>query len=259
MGKIKTFKLSVDPQEQSPRKVYVYLPNGYEKSTDVYPVLYMFDGHNLFSDQTATFGKCWGIKKFLDKNDIPLVVIGQDCNHTGENRILEYCPFPNEEAKWFPKGEVSGMLTAKWFAEKLKPVCEEKFRIYKDRDHVGIAGSSMGGLMSVYMITAYNHLYSKAACVSTTMDVNHEQIMSMIMQTEFSKKTRIYMDFGSNEVKAKKKFAVMVDRMLEISHAFSEKGCKTFPNVVVDGYHSEATWETVVPLFLDYLYPELFD
>ena len=39
----------------------------------------MFDGHNLFSDKTATYGKCWGIREYLDSRHLPLVVIGQDC------------------------------------------------------------------------------------------------------------------------------------------------------------------------------------
>ncbi len=258
MGTVRTFSLGVKPQTQSPRRIYVYLPTGYEKSSRIYPVLYMFDGHNLFFDETATFGKCWGIKDYLDSHNIPLVVIGQDCSHIDENRILEYCPYPNRTARWFPKGTVSGERTAEWFVKKLKPACEKRFRIHSDRDQVGIAGSSMGGLMSAYMISAYNDVYSRAACVSTTMDVCHRDIMDLIENSSFLSNTRIYMDFGSNEVKPKKKFAEFVDHMLEMNHAFTEKGCHTFPNVVVNGWHSEATWETIFPLFLEFLYPELF-
>ena len=49
------------------RRAYVYLPESYFKSTKKrYPVLYMFDGHNVFFDEDATFGKCWGMKEFMD-------------------------------------------------------------------------------------------------------------------------------------------------------------------------------------------------
>ena len=52
------------------RRAYVYLPESYFKSTRKrYPVLYMFDGHNVFFDEDATFGKCWGMKEFMDSSE----------------------------------------------------------------------------------------------------------------------------------------------------------------------------------------------
>ncbi len=258
MGKIEVFRLGIAPLKQGPRKVYVYLPNDYETSDRIYPVLYMFDGHNLFSDSTATYGKSWGIRDYLEQNDIPLVVIGQDCNHTGDMRLMEYCPLPVSEDTWFPEGTICGDITADWFVTKLKPYCEKRYRIATDRSRVGIAGSSMGGLMSMYCIAKYNNIYSKAACLSTTMDITLEPLLELIGNSSISPDTRIYMDFGSKEVRGKKVFAQFVDRMLMLNHAFQEKHCNTYPNVVVGGRHSEATWETLVPLFLSYLFPELY-
>ncbi len=258
MGRIETFRLGIAPLKQGPRKVFVYLPNDYDASSRTYPVLYMFDGHNLFDDETATYGKCWGLKDYLDANDIPLVVIGQDCNHTGHNRILEYCPLEVEPGTWFPKGTICGETTADWFANKLKPYCETHYRIESDRKQVGIGGSSMGGLMSMYCIAKYNSLYSKAACLSTTMDITLPALLDLIGSSTMRKNTRIYMDFGSNEVRSKRAYAVLMERMLQINHAFQEKQCSTYPNTIVGGLHSEATWETVVPVFLEYLYPELY-
>ncbi len=119
MGRIETFRLGIAPLKQSPRKVYVYLPDDYDESDRIYPVLYMFDGHNLFDDSVATFGKSWGIRDYLDAAHLPLVVIGEDCNHTGDRRLFEYCPLPVEEKEWFPEGNVCGEVTAKWFVTKL--------------------------------------------------------------------------------------------------------------------------------------------
>ena len=89
MGKIEKFTLPIEPLHQSPRKVWVYLPDSYDTSKKKYPVLYMFDGHNLFYNKTATYGKCWGIKKYLDKQKLDIVIIGQDCNHIGDERLDE--------------------------------------------------------------------------------------------------------------------------------------------------------------------------
>ncbi len=258
MGRIDTFRLGIAPLKQSPRKVFVYLPDDYDVSDRIYPVLYMFDGHNLFDDSTATYGKCWGIRDYLDANHLPLVVIGEDCNHTGDRRLLEYCPLPVETREWFPDGTISGETTADWFVTKLKPYCEAHYRIASDRAHVGIGGSSMGGLMSLYCIAKYNDVYSKAACLSSTLDITHKGLVETIRVSRVSKNTRIYMDFGSNEVRSKQQYARNLDRMLKINREFQKKGCNTFPNTIVGGYHSEATWETVVPVFLEYLYPDLY-
>ena len=49
------------------RPLHIYLPAGYDESDERYPVMYFFDGHNLFYDEDATYGKSWGMKSFLDK------------------------------------------------------------------------------------------------------------------------------------------------------------------------------------------------
>ena len=254
MGTVQTFKLSIAPLKQNPRKIFVYLPDGYQQSNKKYPVLYMFDGHNLFSDKTATYGKCWGIREYLDSRHLPLVVIGQDCNHTGNRRLSEYCPIPVPEDSWIAPLTPCGEFTAEWFAKVLKPECEKRFRIYKDRKHVGIGGSSMGGLMSIYCIARYNSVYGMAACVSSTMDINLQALLDTIDQSHISPDTKIYMDFGSNEIRSKLRTAEAIDNMLQINHAFQNKGCNTYPNIVVKGTHSEASWQTIVPVFLNYLY-----
>ena len=57
------------------RRVYVYLPTMYEADPERrYPVLYMFDGQNVFFDADATYGKSWGVADYLDYTDTPLIV-----------------------------------------------------------------------------------------------------------------------------------------------------------------------------------------
>ena len=254
MGKIETFNLDISPLSSSPRKIWVYLPNGYDKSNKKYDVLYMFDGHNLFYDDVATYGKAWGIKEYLDNNNIDLVVVGQECNHEGEKRMDEYCPLEARQTRWLKEPiKPEGDITAEWFVKVLKPTCEKKYRIYKDRRHVGIAGSSMGGLMSAYVIAKYNNVFSKAAIVSPAIYFCEKPLIELIRQTEF-KDTKIYLDYGSDEFRNKQRLATAMDSLLQLNYEYAKKGCNTFPNIVVNGTHSEASWETIVPLFIEYLY-----
>ena len=227
MGKVETIQLKMPSFSQSPRKVWIYLPNSYDETKKHYDVLYMFDGHNLFFDETATYGKCWGMKKYLDENNSELVVVGVDCNHTGNRRLAEYCPFKPETThlESLPSVRPAGKKTAEWFVNVLKPEIEKRYRVFTDRKHIGIGGSSMGGLMSEYMIAQYNNVYSKAACVSPSTHFCYEDLKKLIENTSFHKDTKIYIDQGSQEVHGKRLFIDAVEMMLNINHLYSEQGC----------------------------------
>ena len=64
------------------RMLHIYLPDDYDESDERYPVMYMFDGHNLFYDSDATYGKSWGMKDFLDSWDKKIIIVGAECSHT---------------------------------------------------------------------------------------------------------------------------------------------------------------------------------
>ena len=90
------------------RPLHIYLPDDYTNGMDRYPVLYMFDGHNLFSDEDATYGKCWGLKEFLDGWDQKLIVVGIECGHEGDERLSEYLPYKATLGTWFRKFKPMG-------------------------------------------------------------------------------------------------------------------------------------------------------
>ena len=152
------------------RTVYVYVPNEAQENPEArYPVLYMFDGHNVFFDSDATYGKCWGMKEYLESTNTPLIVVAVDCNHSPNNgRLSEYSPFTFEDPKLgYIRGR--GRTTMDWFAHTLKGMIDEKYPTLPGRETTWIAGSSMGGLMSLYAVTAFNDVYSRAACLSPSI------------------------------------------------------------------------------------------
>ncbi len=57
------------------RKLHIYLPNEYDQTNERYPVMYMFDGHNLYHDYEATYGKNWGLESFLDEWDKKIITL----------------------------------------------------------------------------------------------------------------------------------------------------------------------------------------
>ena len=86
------------------RTLHLYSPDGLTPGQKV-PVLYMFDGHNLFVDEEATYGKSWGLKDYLELTRLPLVVVGLECNHEGNRRLWEFSPYDFADPVW---GEVQG-------------------------------------------------------------------------------------------------------------------------------------------------------
>lgn len=56
-----------------------------------YPVVYMFDGHNLFFDSTATYGTCWGLKEYMDAHP-QAIIVAPECNHQGNAGLRSTAP-----------------------------------------------------------------------------------------------------------------------------------------------------------------------
>ena len=79
------------PYLKKERMLHIYIPED-AKANERFPVFYMFDGHNLFVDEDATYGKSWGILKYFTKNNIRCIVVGVECNHKGNHRLREFSP-----------------------------------------------------------------------------------------------------------------------------------------------------------------------
>ena len=147
------------------RRAYIYLPASYERDmTKRYPVMYMFDGHNVFFDGDATYGKSWGMNKFMNKSKKDLIIVAVECNHEGNGRIVEYSPM-NYENSSMGKIRGKGRVYMNWLVTTLKPYIDANYRTLPDRCNTIICGSSMGGLMALYGATVYNHVFQRAACL----------------------------------------------------------------------------------------------
>ncbi len=182
------------------RKGYIYLPDNYKEHIEKrYPVMYMFDGHNIFFDEDATYGKSWGLAKYLDENPIDMIIIGIECNHDGNLRLSEYTPvdFYYESA-----GKVSaqGKKYMDWLTGTLKPLVDKELRTLKDRKNTYICGSSLGGLMSLYGATSYNRFFNHAICLSPSLWISPDAICDILEKSKLNTETMIYMDYGSREL-----------------------------------------------------------
>lgn len=78
------------------RKIRVYLPKSYQHGLSRrYPVLYLHDGQNVFGNEEAINGVSLKLHKYLDDQELDLIVVAIDQNTEGEERVNEYCPWKN--------------------------------------------------------------------------------------------------------------------------------------------------------------------
>lgn len=241
------------------RTLHIYLPDDYNTSDERYPVMYFFDGHNLYSDTDATYGKSWGLKDFLDGWSKKMIVVGIECSHEGRSRLHEYSPYTFLGAFM---GDVfgTGTETMDWIVNEVKPMIDREYRTYAFREATGIGGSSMGGLMSVFAAVKYNHAFSKAACLSSTLNPCFRDVATDIVSSQLDADTRVYLSWGTEEAGGTKEDPsedwatktarnnLAVEALLRQQYVNTRLFCQRF------GHHCEADWEKQVPEFMNYLW-----
>ena len=235
----------------APRRAYAYLPTMYQSQPERrFPVLYMFDGHNVFFDEDATYGRSWRLANYLDYTDTPIIVAAVECNHSPDNgRLREYSPFTFIDPQ-FGRITGCGQQTMDWLSGPFKAEIDRRYRTLPDRRHTWIAGSSMGGLMSVYAVLAYNQVFGKAAALSPSLWLAAAQVERLVKTAQFDPDTVLYMDYGSRELgyrdNMQKQFrrvsGLLLDRRMNLT-------CRIIPG----GNHNEASWERQIPFFLQTL------
>lgn len=230
------------PQLGKQRRVWIYLPTGYQTTKKNYPVIYMHDGQNLFDEYTGNFGE-WGVDEFLDSlkaNQQQFIVIGID---NGESlRMAEYSPYDSKYAKG------TGDAYVRFLVETLKPYIDNHYRTLYDAQHTTIAGSSMGGLISMYAIVKYPKVFGSAGIFSPAFWVNPK--IYDYAKANATKGLRFYFVCGDME---SDKEASDMYKMVDILAA---KGfaAKDIPSTIIKGAkHNEQQWRGDLPGFYKWL------
>ena len=243
------------------RPLHIYLPDDYETAGEAYPVTYFFDGHNLFFDTDATYGKCWGLKEFLDGWEKKMIVVGIECGHEGNERLSEYLPF-RAAPGFFRQFKPMGKVTMDWIVNEIKPYIDSHYRTLPWRETTGIAGSSMGGLMALYGGVHYNKYFSKAGCISSAIGFCIRSVLKDIRQADIAPDTRFFLSWGTKEAHG----LIRTDREdrssrtckwnRQVAALLREKGAVAELYCQVGGRHCEADWEKQLTIFMPWLWQE---
>lgn len=164
----------------APTRVVAWLPPGYDTSKQRYGVVYMHDGQNLFDPKRSNFNKVWAADKsalrLIAAGKVgPFIIVGID--QPGEDRGRQYFPqvmadllSPAIRTRLAAQGNGKPIISDEYLqfiVTELKPRIDRDYRTKTGREHTAIAGSSMGGLISLYAITKYPEIFGSAGAVST--------------------------------------------------------------------------------------------
>lgn len=252
-----------------PHTVDIWLPEGYSEKNK-YAVLYMYDGQMLFDSATTWNKQEWGVDETLgqlmrDKKIKDCIVVG--VFNGGAKRHAEY--FPQKPFEALPKNFQDSLLNdakrnpqtrlfataiqsdayLKWLVLELKPYIDSHFSTKRNRKNTFIAGSSMGGLMSMYAILEYPSVFGGAACLSThwlgIMPSDNNPVPDAFvdyLKTHLPdpKTHKIYFDFGTTTLDAYyEPTQIRVDALMH-AKGFSEKNWIT--RKFEGDEHSERAW-----------------
>ena len=222
------------PQLGNARDLLVYLPPSYGTGGRRYPVLYMHDGQNLF-DEATSFGREWDVDRTLDDasaEGIEAIVVG--IPNMGELRIAEYAPWTDARV-----GGGRGDDYLRFLVETVKPLIDTDFRTRPEREATGIAGSSMGGLISLYGFFRHPGTFGFCGAMSPSLWFAGNAILPFIESSPFVP-GRIYLDIGTREG------AVAVQHVAHLRELLLRKGYRRRRDLLVvvetGGRHEETAW-----------------
>ena len=237
------------------RDLIVYLPPRYDSSRDRYPVLYLQDGQNLFSPETAFGGQDWGVDAICDRLICagairPLIVVG--VWHAGVRRISEYTPTRDPRTR---KGG-KALRYAQMLAREIKPFIDHEYRTRKGAPHAAVGGSSLGALVSLVAGLAYPKVFGKLALMSPSVWWDEHAILEVMRRRSPGPRPRVWLDAGTAEGNQPAK--VIEDARL-MRDAFVGLGWQPGADLryleAAGAGHNEEAWGERFGEVLEYLFP----
>jgi predicted alpha/beta superfamily hydrolase len=239
--------------QQDNRTLIVYLPPTYEVQTERrFPVLYMQDGQNLFDPQTSFIkGNYWRMGEtadaLIEAGEVePLIIAG--IYNAGDRRIDEYTPGKDKRLGGGHADTYGRMLV-----DKLKPYIDARYRTLSGAAHCGLGGSSLGGLVSLYLGLRYPGVFSRLAVISPSVWWRQRAIIKEVAGLPQKPALRIWLDIGGKETQP----AVSDTRALR--DGLIRKGWQLGADLAYfeaeNGEHTESAWAQRAGPMLRFLFP----
>lgn len=199
-GDIRVHHRFHSPQLMNERTIMVYLPPGYDDEPDArYPVLYMHDGNNLFDAKTSATGVEWCVdetaERLIAQGKMRKAIIVGIYNTPG--RMREYSPFKDAEY-----GGGFGDAYLNFIVDTVKPFVDKTYRTAPDRANTGLAGSSLGGLISAYGVFKRADVFGFGGVVSPALWWADGALFDFVRKAPNPTPLKLWIDIGTEEGEA---------------------------------------------------------
>lgn len=236
------------------RDVYVYLPPGYEAAGQTrYPVLYMHDGNNLFDGGAAFGGHEWQVDESLERlisaGELPpMIVVG--VGNTAD-RTREYTWVPGLLGGERIGGD--GPQYGRFLTEELKPLVDRTYRTKTDRANTGVMGSSLGGLVSLYLGKHHGQVFGKLGVMSPSVWWSDRAVLEE--GEGLRRDLKIWLDMGHREGQepqtAIANARALKDRLVQRGYTL---GRDLSYHEDREGGHDERAWAYRFPMAVKFLF-----
>jgi predicted alpha/beta superfamily hydrolase len=235
------------------RDVTVFLPPGYGTDPNRrFPVLYLHDGQNLFDpDKAFKKGEHWRVGEtattLIEEGRIePLVIVG--IHNTGRRRLDEYTPTPDRR-----RGGAEADAYGRLLAEELKPFIDSTYRTLQDASYTGIGGSSLGGLVSLYLGLTRPDVFGRIAVLSPSVWWDRRAILRYVRDAHPKPRLRMWVDIGTGEGRQHvANLRLLRSALVKVGWI---EGDDLHYEEVEGAAHSERAWAERFGRVLEYLYP----
>ncbi len=242
------------------RSLAVYLPPGYDADLGRrYPVLYLHDGQNLFDPAEAAFGVAWDAAATAERlirtgRLEPIVLVGV---YNTADRVDEYTPHYDRREKAGGKGGPYG----RFVLDEVKPFIDAEYRTLPGREHTGVVGSSLGGLVSLAMAREHRDRFTMCGALSPSLWWGREGLLNELERDHgWMRGTRFWVDMGTREggrSRGLPRGIVQARRLLGLFDAAGlVPGRHYYYWEVVGGEHNEAAWAARFDKVLLYFFGE---
>ncbi|WP_312793067.1 alpha/beta hydrolase-fold protein [Sphingobacterium sp.] len=239
------------------RRIWIYIPAGYENTDNRYPVIYMHDGQQLF-DEAISVGRAgpveWKVDETIDAADVKAIVVGIDHADSYNDRLDEYLvkPFDTLDA---PRG----LLYLRDIAEVVKPFIDQHYRTLVSPAYTALAGSSAGGLITLYGGFCYPEIFGTVAAFSPSLWMGHDlrehySALSAEKRAQVARQA-YYFYAGRREVRHDKLLGqVDLARDMETFVAFLAEHRAALLNTDIDphGKHGALYWQRAFVRFYEW-------